>query len=70
MKLFERCINCEHAFVSRNRIETRGHVVCELKDKWIDFPRLMGGSRKCACYKRGERLYTGFDYPEKEDEDE
>lgn len=65
MKLFECCSNCEHSIIHR------GIVYCGYGEtyRYIEYPRFMGGSRRCECYERWHMVKREkYQYPKKETE--
>ena len=68
MKLFECCKNCEHSWSLERFV-----FFCDVDGlcRKIEFPRLMGGSRRCECYERLHRPKMGkYYYPKKEKKNE
>ena len=64
MKLFECCSNCKHSIIYP------GIVFCDESYQHIDFPRFMGGSRRCECYERWHMFEReNFQYPKKKTEE-
>lgn len=57
----EKCKNCKYAKEVGSYDST--YYVCAIINRYINFPRFMGGSRKCACYKRAEKKKDKFIYP-------
>lgn len=58
----KNCANCKHLFTSDDIF-----YFCEIADRVIAFPRLMGGPKKCECYERLIKEKRKFQYPKKEE---
>lgn len=56
----ENCKNCEH-LIARDIC-----YFCDCECKEIEHPRLMGGSKKCECYKKSVKQSKKFQYPKKD----
>lgn len=56
----EKCINCKHLMA----IDIC--YFCRINGQNVNFPRLMGGSKKCECYSKIEKQRRKFEYPKKE----
>lgn len=58
----EHCINCKHYLPRDCNLN-----FCGVTLGLIKHPRTMGGSEKCECYSRAEKVKYSFEYPKKEE---
>lgn len=61
----ENCKNCK--YVKEEGCFDVTWYKCALTNNYVNFPRLMDGSKKCVCYKRVEKIKDKFIYPVLED---
>ena len=55
----KKCINCK--YIKPHNIV----FVCDVHGQIINFPRFMGGPKKCECYEKREKIKEKFEYPKK-----
>jgi len=60
----EKCINCKHL------VAVDICYFCRINGQNVNFPRLMGGSKKCECYEKIIKNKSKFNYPIKKDKSE
>ena len=54
----ENCKNCK--YVKEDGCFDETYYACAITNCCINFPRLMGGSKKCVCYRRAEKKKNKF----------